>query len=306
MKKLQILMSTYNGEKYINEQMDSLLVQDYNSYEILVRDDGSTDRTLNILEEYKQKTDRLAIIKGRNIGVVRSFFNLVQESKKDVHYLAFCDQDDVWKKDKISRAVQLIESDGNNNVPIMYCSITINVDEMLNIISLSETPNREPSLKNALVQNIATGCTIVINKQARDLLLQKLPDYKYVLMHDWWIYMVISAFGKVVFDKESRILYRQHSTNVIGATRGLLDKWKKRLERQIKNNGTSLMTKQAEEFYRLYQSKLDSNLKKTIDKFVNQRKGALERLIYSITCDVYRQTTIDDIMLRFLILLNRI
>lgn len=306
MKKVQILMSTYNGDQYLDEQIESLLAQDYGSFEILVRDDGSTDRTLNILERYKQKTDKIFIIKGGNVGVVRSFFYLIQESKDDVDYLAFCDQDDVWKQDKVSRAVQLIEGSSGNNIPFMYCSTTTNVDEKLNILGKSDIPNKGLSLQNALVQNIATGCTVVINKQARDLLLQGLPYYKYVLMHDWWIYMVISAFGKVIFDQQSKILYRQHSSNVVGTTTGVLDKWMKRFKRYLQSDGAPLVTRQVEEFCRVYKSRLNGNKKKTVDKFIDQRKTFLQRLIYSLTCDVYRQTTVDDIILRLLFLLNRI
>ena len=116
--RVQVLLSTYNGQKYLKELMDSVLNQDFPNLEILVRDDGSTDKTLHILEKYSGLKN-VQILQGKNIGVVRSFFALLEASPPDAEYIAFCDQDDVWKEDKVSRAVGILEKHGDNT-PIMY------------------------------------------------------------------------------------------------------------------------------------------------------------------------------------------
>ena len=109
MKKVQILMSTYNGEKYVNEQIDSLLQQDHTNLEILIRDDGSKDSTVSILEEYHKENPNIKLIIDKNKGVISSFFELAMKASEEADYFAFCDQDDYWKPQKISRAVNLLE-----------------------------------------------------------------------------------------------------------------------------------------------------------------------------------------------------
>lgn len=280
--------------------MDSVLHQDFLELTILVRDDGSTDETLRVLEKYSGLRN-VQILQGHNIGVAGSFFTLLEVSSPEAEYVAFCDQDDVWKEDKISRAIGILEKHCNN-VPAMYCSRSTLVDEKLNLLGLSQFYGRKPAFGNALVQNIATGSTIVINNAARQLLLRKLPSA--AIIHDWWIYLVVSAFGKVIYDFESRILYRQHSANTIGEKSGLVAKWVKRIRRFLKQGRIPLVTMQAQEFSMIYGESLPLDKKIILDRFINERSTFMGRLRYCLRGETYRQTKLDDLIFRVLIILN--
>ncbi|MBS3902474.1 MAG: glycosyltransferase family 2 protein [Dethiobacter sp.] len=298
---VQVLLSTYNGQKYIEEQMDSVLNQDYPELGVLVRDDGSTDATLTMLEKYAG-IKNVQIFQGKNIGVVRSFFALLEVSSPEMEYIAFCDQDDVWLKDKVSRAIGNLKKYGDT--PAMYCSRVTLADENLKILGYSQIPRREPSFANALVQNVATGCTIIINNAARQLLLKELPSA--ILIHDWWIYLVVSAFGKVIYDEESKILYRQHSLNMIGEKSGLLAKWLRRIKRFLKQGRIPFVTVQAEEFHRIFGDYLPAGKKLILDRFINERSTFMGRLRYALRGETYRQSKLDDLIYRILIIFGRI
>ncbi len=300
--KVQVLLSTYNGEKYLKEQLDSLLAQDYPNIDILIRDDGSKDSTKQILTGYENHKN-ISVIYGSNIGIIASFLELLKISDPEAEFFAFCDQDDVWLKDKISRAVGFLDQYPKEN-SLLYCSRTTLVDENLNIIGQSEIPKRGPSFKNALVQNIATGCTIVINRMSRELLMKEIP--KTVGMHDWWMYLVVSAFGKVIYDTESKILYRQHSSNAIGYKTNTIARWVARIQRFLRSGGLYLVTEQAKEFKRIYDSLLPKDKKVILDRFIDDRKSFVGRLRYSFSSEVYRQSRVDDIILRLLIIINRV
>jgi glycosyltransferase involved in cell wall biosynthesis len=305
MKKVQILLSTYNGEKYVEEQMNSLLKQTYPNVEILIRDDGSTDQTLQILEKYDVLHQNVIVMKKKNTGVVKSFFNLIAESSSEADYFAFCDQDDIWKSDKVSRVIEKLESIPSH-IPAMYCSQAELVDETLRTIGEMPEPTRGPSFSSALVQNIATGCTVVFNKAARQLLLRKLPDPDVIIMHDWWVYLVVSAFGTVIYDKESRILYRQHSLNSVGAKADFVGKWKARIKQFMKRGNRIFITKQVEEFRKIYGDLLPQDKVAILNKFIDGRKTMVGRIKYALFGEAHRQTIIDDVIFRILILSNRI
>lgn len=299
---IQVLLSTYNGQKYLKELMDSVLNQDFSELKILVRDDGSTDETLRVLEKYSGLKN-VQILQGENIGVIKSFFNLLEISSPNAKYIAFCDQDDVWKKDKISRVISILERQ-DDNIPTMYCSRVTLVDENLKILGFSQIPRRELAFGNALVQNVATGCTIVINNVARQLILKKLPLS--AMIHDWWIYLVVSAFGKVIYDLESRILYRQHSSNLIGVESNFFKKWIKKIRRFLKYGRIPFATIQAEEFSQIYRESLPLDKKIILDHFINERSSFISRLSYVFRGETYRQSRIENIIFRLLIILNRV
>jgi len=300
--KVQVLLSTFNGQGYLRELMDSVLCQDYAELAVLVRDDGSTDGTLQVLEKYR-RLHNLQVCQGENLGVVRSFFKLIELSAPEADYFAFCDQDDVWAKDKLSRAINFLKKE-DNNLPAMYCSRATLADKNLKILGYTQIPVRELAFGNALVQNKATGCTIVINNAARQLLLRKLPLA--AMIHDWWIYLVISAFGKVIYDTESRILYRQHSANAIGEKDGFVAKWAKRIGRFIRHGRVPFVTLQAKEFREIFGEALPADKKILLDRFIDDRSTFVGRLRYAFRGETYRQGTLDDIIFRALIVLDRV
>jgi glycosyltransferase involved in cell wall biosynthesis len=301
-KKVQVLLSSYNGEKYIEEQIKSLLDQDYPNLHILIRDDGSTDKTLEILDKYRTYP-HIRVIRGENVGVIKSFFSLLQESDEDADFFAFCDQDDVWLRDKVSRAITLLSKE-DSNIPLMYCSRLTIVDENLNVLRQSKTHRRKPAFANSLVQNIAVGCTMIINKRCRMLLCKEFPSK--VRMHDFWIYQVTSGTGKVIFDHESRILYRQHSSNAVGAKIGLWKKWKGRMLRYADIDNRHLIRLQARELQRIFHHDLTPNNQRILSSFLILPNGFVKRLFYVLRSEIYRQSKLDSIIFKLMILFNKI
>lgn len=233
MKTVQVLMSTYNGEKYLREQLESILGQTYPCIKVLIRDDGSTDGTVEILKEYKRKYNNVTYYKEENIGVIQSFLKLLRDSDDCVEYYAFADQDDVWLPEKISRAVQMIE-EKHSEKPVLYCSDTYITDEKLNIIK-KEDKNPRPSFGNALVQNVCTGCTAVMNRELRDIINETRPVD--IVMYDWWFYLSATLYGEVIYDQDAYIYYRQHENNEWGVKTRKRDVIKYRLKQLLKKRG---------------------------------------------------------------------
>lgn len=300
-----IVLSTYNGEKFLAEQLDSLFDQTHNNFCVLVRDDGSKDLTKKILNKYSKEHKNFHVIFGKNIGVISSFLELLEVIPWDTDYIALCDQDDVWYPNKIERSIERIKKVSDNS-PIMYCGALEIVDEKLNPVRILDNVKKEPAFKNALVQNVATGCTIVINSQAKQLLINKDVDLSMIRMHDWWIYQVISVFGNVIYDHKPMIKYRQHTTNVVGSLSGI-NLWRRRINRYIKNEDYSIRY-QASELLRIYNEQLPKHKKYILTEFLEivNTSNFFKRLIYAFQSSIYRQKTIDDLILRILLILKRI
>ena len=228
--KIMVLLSTYNGEKYISDQIESVLCQQGVDVHIVARDDGSQDETINILKRIST-LENITVIEGQNIGVVGSFFTLMHEAVcHNFDYFAFCDQDDVWKNDKLKVATDILS--GHGNEPALYMSSFQMVDENLHSIQTKMSrPNI--SVEGALASNCATGCTMVFNKK----LLEKslISNYDDVLMHDYWMYMVcLLTGGYIYYDETPHIYYRQHGNNVIGGTGdNFLTKWWTRMNKMF-------------------------------------------------------------------------
>ncbi len=209
-------MSTYNGEQYIEEQIDSILQQDCKEVNLLVRDDGSSDSTVNILQRYSEKYGNIVYYTGKNIGVAHSFFDLLAHVPDNAEYIAFSDQDDVWLKDKLTVAVRQL---AGKEMPALYCCRPLLVDRDLKVLKdRIRIANPRPGFGNSMIENICTGCTIVFNRKLYDLIRGKHP--RHYLIHDMWLYQVASCFGEVIYDCEPHILYRQHGSNAIGLDEG--------------------------------------------------------------------------------------
>lgn len=303
--KVQVILSTYNGERFLEELLDSLLAQDYPNMCVLVRDDGSQDCTPYILQSF-ETSPYIEVECGQNLGVTASFFALLQNVADDAQYIAFCDQDDVWMKDKLSRAVLQLEKKVATNKPGMYCSRYVITDETQRVLGYSQIPVRGPSFENALVQNIATGCTVVINKKARLKVLGSLPQLQKVRMYDWWIYQVVSAMGTVIYDPRPSLFYRQHGQNVVGEKTSLVGKWYKRMVRFIRHGRLQLVTEQAQEFNRVFGSEISEEKKNVLNDFLYARTGLVNRLRYALNCGVHRQTILEDAILKALLIMNRV
>lgn len=297
MKKVQVLLSSYNGEKFIREQIDSILAQKNVEVELLIRDDGSTDGTKDILQQYEAIHNNVRVIYGENVGVIKSFFSLLEEAD-EAAYTAFADQDDVWLPEKIFRAVTLLEKE-QQNMPLVYCSDKQLVDESLHPLSAAITYNKvRPEFGNALVENMCTGCTCVINKDMRLFLKGRQPEF--TIMHDFWIYLVGSCFGKVIYDEKAYILYRQHGGNKLGAASSLMENYRRRIQNFNKHRGQ--LTRQAEELLKLYGNQMLAEKKKLAEEVVQIKKDRKIRRKLWTEGAIFRQKKSDNWIMKILLL----
>lgn len=218
MNKVLVLMATYNGAKYLSEQIDSILKQENVDVSILVRDDGSTDETCNILDEY-QADGKLQWYTGEHLNVVKGYFDLMKRAiTYDVEYIAFADQDDVWDLDKLFVAVKSLKT-VNSNIPALYYCGQRLVDGDLNLIS-DHLLNEHRSMITRFVLSDFAGCTGVFNKELLNKVVEYEPDY--MLMHDTWILKVCLCLGgKVFVDSKPHMNYRQHGGNTVGLGRSI-------------------------------------------------------------------------------------
>lgn len=231
--RIDILLATYNGEAYLDEQLHSIRDQTVADWRLLIRDDGSTDATPAILESFRaEEIDRVRIVDDDcgNLGVAGNFSALMQASSAD--YVMFCDQDDVWLPDKVStalRAIRKLEAQYGSTVPLLIHSDLMVVDRNLRTINPSFwryqglRPDAGAALNRLLLQNVVTGCTAIMNRR---LIEMATPVPSEAVVHDWWVSLIAAAFGRIGHLSEPQILYRQHDGNVIGAaglsTGGLL------------------------------------------------------------------------------------
>lgn len=220
---IDILMSTYNGSRFISEQLDSIIAQTFSDFRLIVRDDGSTDNTRDIIGEYARNDERISLIDDKlgNLGAARSFMRLAEISTSS--HIMFADQDDVWLPDKVKtsyeKIVEMAAFHGNNKPLLVFTDLTV-VGEALNEINASmwQYQRLEPDIsadwRTLLAQNVVTGCTIIANRAAVDA---ALPFDLNEMLHDHWLAVNTARLGNIVYLKEPTVLYRQHGVNVAGS-----------------------------------------------------------------------------------------
>lgn len=215
MQDVVVLMSTYNGELYIREQLESIRNQKDVTVQIIVRDDGSSDGTIAILEEY-EKQGQLKFVKGKNAGVGSSFMQLLYHAPKASYY-AFADQDDIWQEDKLSAAISMITK---KTGPVLYTSNQMLVDKEGKELELRFKKKPGLGLFQVIDRSWLSGCTMVMNRRLFEILVEedRRPSRKLLLkkIHDVWVLMAAICIGTVLYDEDAHILYRQHDNNVIG------------------------------------------------------------------------------------------
>lgn len=300
-------MATYNGGRYLGEQIDSILGQSDGALRLLIRDDGSSDNTVTMARQYAARDPRiLDVLQGERLGVIGSFFHLLHHSAEDAATIAFADQDDVWLPDKLARARHALDHQVPAGQPGLYCSRLNYVDAALEPLGQSPLPRRPPCLANALVENIAAGCTILLNRPAVTLLRAVAPPAA-VQMHDWWFYMVIAACGMVVHDPEPSLLYRQHASNVVGAGGGPLARLARKVRGQL-TRPPSLCRHQALALRQAYGDAMGAPHRAVLDRFLaaTDGQGTLGYVLGPERDRVFRQAPLDDMALRGLMLLGRV
>ena len=260
-KKIDILMATYNGEKYLVEQLDSIINQTYHNWNLLIRDDNSTDKTLEIIQNYHKKDKRIKILKDNkgNLGIVRNFEELLKSSESE--FIMFSDQDDIWVENKLDMYLKMIEKIKNKGFMIHSDAILFdkNKSNILKDTFISKKAiNR--GLENVFFNYFVQGATILISKEIKNFIL---PFPKEVYLHDRYIHLISELFFERIFINKALIYYRQHGDNQIGAkntirellSKRYFDERDRRLIKVIYNKYGSLLTedkkKLIEEYFKI-------------------------------------------------------
>lgn len=295
--KVNVLMSTYNGERYIGEQISSIMAQKGVEVDLLARDDGSKDTTLDILEACRGK-GVLQWYKGDNLGPAYSFLDLLAHSSADADYYAFSDQDDFWLPEKLSVAVEMLT--GAGDAPALYFSRTQMTDAELHPTGIVEI-NPLLTFGESLVYEFIPGCTMVMNRALRDIVNCYRPSY--LPMHDVWVYSVALAVGaKVFFDKEPHILYRQHGGNTIGQGYSIWHEWKRKWKRFA--NSEHSRSRRALEIRTGYTPLMNEENLRLLNDFIEARHHVGKRLslCFDHRLDCAKKSTKQ--LLRIALLLN--
>jgi len=272
MEKTAVLMSTFNGERYLEEQIESILHQEGTDVCIIVRDDGSSDNTLSILEDYKKHYEnKFHIIEGDNTGWKKSFFELISYAITAVpgfDYYAFADQDDIWLPEKLGKAISQLSL--HIDKPALYCSnlFYYKNGENLGVVRHSDIT---PTYKNCLCRNYASGCTIVFNNSLLKILNDGTPNLE--IAHDYWLYMVARLCGDVIIDNDAYILYRQHDSNQIGSKTSVTDIWKRRLKSFKKSIHSHYRETYAKELLRIHKGRMNPEAIQAVSKMAEYRSS---------------------------------
>ncbi len=247
MKTVAVLMSTYNGEKYIKEQIESILQQQNVDVTLFIRDDGSSDGTAKIIKQYKHK---IVLKEDKNVGVGNSFMQLLYCVPDTFDFYAFADQDDIWLDNKLDRAIEIL----NKNRAELYCSNQTLVDRTGRVVGQRYENTIDTSFRQIMCQNKAAGCTMVWSNKLQKMLSDpaRRPSMQLLRsrIHDVWVIMVAACIGTVYYDNNSYIYYRQHENNVVGVRKtNIVKQWREKLQNPDLRNGRSSLCKEIIEKY---------------------------------------------------------
>ena len=289
--KVTVLLTTFNGVRFLEEQLTSLFGQQGVEIEIMVNDDGSTDGTMEILFRWKAKGFNISISQSRGLGPTRAFLTLLQ-SCDEKQFVAFCDQDDVWVEDKLTRQLRSLV----DPTPMMSTCLRLYIDETGNVIGKSKNLRNPPSFLNATFENIAPGNTILLNNAAIKVIneLQNPAIFHY----DSWIYLLISAFGKVVFVPSHFVKYRIHSNNSVGLRKNSIEASTGALKNYL--NQQKYLVEMKSEF--LSPDQLDHVT--SISSFVSE-VSFRKKLSMLSKIKIGRQSKLDELLVKFLLLFAR-
>ena len=292
-----VAMSTFNGAKYLIPQIESILAQDHQNLTLVVRDDGSMDDTVEILKRYAER-GKLELIQGENVGVVRSFIELIGLMAERFDYIALCDQDDVWYKNKISRAVSILE---NRDLcqPQLYCSEYMFCDESLNPVARSKLNCRGVSFNTMLYENRASGNTMLMNSTLARIVKECGSDDVYC--HDWWIALVATSLGSLYFDNFTSLDYRRIGNNASPTGSTGLPLLRYRVHTFLENGELECITRQLRKLYVSFHTSLDMDKCEILKLFLEG--GRLRKFLFPHRL---RQTVAGEFALRLLFLFGEL
>ena len=269
---IDILMATYNGERFVGEQIDSIQRQTWKKWRLLVSDDCSVDGTLDVVRRYAAGDDRIRII-SENVkhgGAKENFFALMGYS--DAPYCMFCDQDDVWLPEKVEKTLNIVkrlEAESPDSPVLVFTDMKV-VDGELNVVDgsferFSAIDPARTAFPQVVAQSLGAGCTMMGNATVRDaaLRIEKVDD---VIMHDWWVSLIAAAFGSIGYLDEPTSMYRQHGMNEIGALEYSPVRRASHFDEMRESVAATL--KQARVFRSCYGELMDRHQLKAIDEFL--------------------------------------
>lgn len=290
-----VVMSTYNGALHLVEQIDSILAQEGVEVSLFVRDDGSTDETLDILRSYERR-GLLALFSGRNVGVVPSFIEGISRVPHEYSYVALSDQDDVWHRDKLRRALSVL-GEKDQGVPQLYCSEYLFCDESLRPVGRSHLNRIGVSFATLLYEVRVSGNTTVINRKLADMVVAGGADNVYG--HDWWLGLLAASLGELTFDDYISLDYRRTSGTVSPTGASPLALLRFRARKFLDEEELGKITAQLRKLNDLHGTQLGEEKRRLLEKFLFG--GRLAKAFSPVRL---RQNVIDEVALRLLFLLG--
>ena len=309
--QISILLACYNGEKFMSDQLESLFAQTYTNWRVFIRDDGSTDQTVSIINKYAEQDKRITIVEtnSRNLGSCQNFATLFNLVRNNFEYIMFCDQDDYWLPFKIEdtlRHMQHFEAQHEKELPLLvYTNFKYtysNLKEIKSKKNFQATKASKVNFAHLLAQNPVYGCTMMLNRQLAAMVDAIPPQAE---NHDYWVALVASALGKIAYLKKQTILYRQHSNNISTSydSDSLIKRFK-RIFLQRKNlKDARLKIQMAITFKKIYFTLLPDRGKKILDEYLDfgTRKKLL--LLFKNLQNGVRRQTISQTFLFYLSIL---
>lgn len=296
MELVNILISTYNGEQYIEKQIESIIKQTYPSIKIYIRDDGSTDKTLDILQKYSND-ERITVIQGDNVGFGSSFMQLLDMAAEG-EYWAFCDQDDIWDDCKVKNAVEKLRT-MEYNEPNMYFHNFYLTDENMNIIGVYSNRISGYSFQMAITECLHMGFATVINKTLRDLMLK--GDIMNLRSHDWWAELIVMEFGNVYTDDYIGAMHRRLDSSLSSSSLKSRVKW---FFSALKGN--SEICNLTRQFKIVFEDKMNEKDRKVLSWFDNSRYNLIVALKKCFYYKRWRSSIISELVVRILMLVGKI
>jgi len=303
--QVAILMCTKNGAAFLDEQLKSIAEQTHTNWSLIVSDDGSTDATVKIIRRFADSHAQKTVVRnGPAKGVCANFLSLATDPTIDADYFAFSDQDDLWYKDKLQRALTWLTT-VPADVPALYCSRTELVSDDGRYYGFSPLFTCPIAFRNAIIQSLGGGNTMVFNKAAKRML--ETTGKLEVVLHDWWMYQLVSAVGGAIhYDAQPTLKYRQHPDNLIGSNRG----WRARMVRirmMLKGRFSDWNAMNIAALQRVPTQLIQPQNRLVLQLFAQARTASLlKRFYYLKRSGVYRQTWLDNIGLLVATFLKRI
>lgn len=285
-------MAVRDGERFLTQQLDSLARQKAVGVDLWISDDGSSDASIDLIRRVADSwtLGRVELVDGPRRGFAENFRSLIVRAEIKADFYAFCDQDDVWDEDKLAHATEWLKTQ-SDGLPALYCSRTRIIGANGEIVGQSPRFPRPPGFRNAIVQSIAGGNTMVMNHAAHDLVAEASRRTDFV-SHDWWCYMIVSgAGGNVHYCSQPRIGYRQHDGNLVGEN----NTWRARMSRLrfLMRGRFKAWNDRNLSGLAACSDLLTDDARRTLELFMMSREGRLSARLLSLwRSGVYRQTTL--------------